>query len=231
MNTVLNTTKIAGLTIKSYARLTGFVYFLLIPMGILGIMYIPGLVVDGDSPATIANIMENTVMFKLSMLTAVLTQITHILLVLMLYLLLVSVDQAAAKLLVLLSMLGIPIALLNEMNYGAVLIILGSEELPNSLVNLFLGMHRYGIMIVGVFWGYWLFPMGYLAYKSNFIPKIVGVALMIGCFGYLADSVIFMINPDFGFEFAQYLFVGELMMTFWLLFMGVNEEKWQAWQR
>lgn len=229
MTDVLNDPTASGISIKNFARLTGFMYFLLIPFGVLGIMYIPDLVVEGDLTTTIENIRGNESMFKLSMLAALLTQLIHVVVALMLYRIFTPVNQTVAKLLVLMSMLGVPIALLNEANYGAILLVLAPPDLPTSLVALFLGIHTYGIMIVGIFWGLWLFPMGYLAYKSNFIPKIIGIALMIGCFGYLADSFIFILMPDFGFQFAQFLFVGELLITFWLLFIGVNEAKWQTW--
>ncbi|MEE9454373.1 MAG: DUF4386 domain-containing protein [Paracoccaceae bacterium] len=224
-----NQTIIAGLSIKNYARLTGFAYFLLIPLGIFGIMYISTLVIEGDLDATIANLWGNQGLFKLSMLAALLVQIVDILLALMLYRLFVSVNRTAAQLLVLMAMLGIPIALLNEMNHGAILLVLNNTDLSDSLVALFLGIHEYGIVIAGIFWGLWLFPMGYLVYKSNFMPKIIGIALMIGCFGYLIDSFIFILNPDFGFKFAQFMFIGEVLMVFWLLIMGVNEEKWRVW--
>ena len=218
------------LPLKSYARLTGFIYLLLIPLGLLGIMYIPTLVVGGDLPATIGNLRDNESMFKLSMLAALLIQLVDIVLVLMLYKLFVSVNQNMAKILVLMAILGVPIALLNEINHGAILLILDNPDISDTFVMLFLGIHNYGVVIAGIFWGLWLFPMGYLVCKSNFMPKIIGIALMIGCFGYLADSFIYILVPDIGFQFAQFMFVGEIMIAFWLLVMGVNEEKWLSLQ-
>ena len=218
------------ITPRSFARLTGFMYVLLIPLGILGIMYIPTLVVDGDLTVTVANLRDNEGMFKLSMLAALLIQLVDIILVLMLYRLFVSVNKNVAKILVLLALLGVPIALLNEVNHGAVLLILNSSDISDTLVLLFLGIHHYGVIIAGIFWGLWLFPMGYLVYKSNFMPKIIGIALMIGCFGYLADSFIYILIPNIGFQFATFMFVGEVMIAFWLLIMGVNEEKWLSLQ-
>lgn len=215
---------------KSFARLAGFMYFLLIPLGILGIMYVPTLVVDGDLTATVSNFRDNDGMFKLSMVAALLIQLVNIVLVLMLYRLFVSVNSNVAKILVLLAMLGVPIAMLNEVNHGAILLILGNPDISEQFVMLFLSIHHYGVIIAGIFWGLWLFPMGYLVYKSNFMPKIIGIALMIGCFGYLADSFIYILEPDFGFQFAQFMFIGEVMIAFWLLIMGVNEEKWSSLQ-
>lgn len=219
-----------SLSRRSFARLTGFMYFLLIPLGIFGIMYVPTLVVDGDLTATVANFRDNEGLFKLSMVAALLIQMVHIILVLMLYRLFVSVNRSVAKILVLLAMLGVPIALLNEVNHGAILLVLYNPDISSSFVMLFLGIHHYGVIIAGIFWGLWLLPMGYLVYKSNFMPKIIGIALMIGCFGYLADSFIYILEPNFGFQFAQFMFIGEAMIAFWLLIMGVNEEKWLSLQ-
>ena len=215
---------------RSFARLTGFMYFLLIPLGIFGIMYVPTLVVDGDLTATVTNFRDNEGLFKLSIVAALLIQMVHIILVLMLYRLFVSVNRSVAKILVLLAMLGVPIALLNEVNHGAILLVLHNPGISNSFVMLFLGVHHYGVIIAGIFWGLWLLPMGYLVYKSNFMPKIIGITLMIGCFGYLADSFIYILEPSFGFQFAQFMFIGEVMIAFWLLIMGVNEEKWLSLQ-
>jgi len=69
--------------------------------------------------------------------------------------------------------------------------------------------------------------MGYLDFKSGYIPKIIGIVLMIGCFGYVVDSLTFLLYPDFGLTFAEYLFIGEVALPLWLLVMGVNVERWE----
>ncbi|NRA86650.1 MAG: DUF4386 domain-containing protein [Rhizobiales bacterium] len=212
------------MNIKSFSRLTGFVYLLLVPLGVFGIMYVPSLLVEGNLPLTIENIKSNEFVVRLAIAASLFIQLIHFILVLMLYRIFKVVNIRIAKIMVLLVMVGVPIAMLNELNFGAVLFIFANAEISNLLIPLFFELHEFGIMIVGVFWGLWLFPLGYLVYKSNFIPKIIGIALMIGCFGYVIDSFMFIIAPDFGFQFAEFLFVGELMITFWLLIMGVNEK-------
>src|SRR5512141_1955773 len=90
----------------------------------------------------------------------------------------------------------IPIGMLNELNHIAVLLLLsGANYLTpftasqlRALVLLFHDLHTGGLNIAQVFWGLWLFPMGYLVFKSGFLPRILGVLLMIGCFGYVIQS-------------------------------------------
>jgi hypothetical protein len=86
-----------------------------------------------------------------------------------------------------------------------------------ALVPLFLDLQRHGVFIAQIFWGLWLFPLGYLAFKSGFLPRILGVLLMIACFGYLIDFVTFFLFPNFGASISQFTFVGEPLLALWLL--------------
>lgn len=132
-------------------------------------------------------------------------------------------------------LVAVPIAMLNELNQFAVLLLLnGADYLIffttdqlYSFVALFLDLREHGIFIAQIFWGLWLFPMGYLVFKSGFLPKIIGVLLIVACFGYLIDSFIFFFMPDFGITFSEYTFLGELLITLWLLIKGVNVEAWE----
>ncbi|MCP4359903.1 MAG: DUF4386 domain-containing protein [Chloroflexi bacterium] len=210
------------------ARIAGFLYLLLVPLGIFGIMYVPNIViVSGNISETVSNIVANESLFRLSIVSALLVQLVNLAVVLLLYKLLNPVNKNVARLMVAFIALAVPIAMLNELNNGAVLLLANSPEQPNNLIALFLDLHEYGVQIAGIFWGLWLFPMGYLVFKSNYIPKIIGIFLMIGCFGYLVDSFIFILSPDFGVAFSEFLFIGEVLLPLWLLIKGVNVERWQ----
>ena len=210
------------------ARIAGFLYLLLIPLGVLGIIYIPStLVVSGDMATTASNIMASEGLFRLGIVSALLVQLVNLAVVLFLYKLLKPVNSSIALLMVIFILLAVPIAMLNELNNAAVLLLLSNAEPSHSLMALFLDLHEYGIQIAGMFWGLWLFPMGYLVFKSNYIPKIIGVLLMIGCFGYLADAFTFILFPDLGVTFSEFTFIGEVLLPLWLLIKGVNVEAWQ----
>lgn len=213
-------------SIQTFARGTGFLYFILFPLGFFAIPFMAPLEVTGDIGATLSNIAANDMTARWAISAAILNQLIHFALVLCLYKLLRSASEVAAQIMVLLVMVGVPIAMMNEASLGVLLMLAGSADPSTSLVSALFDFHKYGIMIVQIFWGLWLFPFGYLIYKSGFLPKIIGVALMIGCFGYILDSFIYFVDPDFSVKFSIYLFWGELMITLWLLIKGVNVEKW-----
>ena len=112
-------------------------------------------------------------------MSALLTQVVNLVVVLVLYQLLKAVHRRMALLMVMCFLAGVPIAMLNELNHFAVLLLLhGADYLGafsadqlHALVPLLLNVHEYGINIATIFWGLWLFPMGYLVFKSRFLPN------------------------------------------------------------
>jgi hypothetical protein len=218
------------------ARIAGFLYLILFPLGLFGIMYVPSiLIVPGDAATTANNIMASESLFRLSIVSALIIQIVNILLVLVLYKLLKPVNKNHAVLMVIFFLVSVPITMLNELNqFAALLLLSGADYLTvfttdqlQALVPLFLDLHEYGITIAGIFWGLWLFPMGYLVFKSGYIPRILGILLMIGCFGYLIDSFAIFLLPNYEVNIAIFTFWGELLLPLWLLIKGVNVEQWE----
>jgi len=230
------TNHIDGTSPLIYARIAGFLYLLMIPLGIFGILYVPfTLIVLGDAAATANNILANESLFRLSILSALIIQLDQILLVLVLYKLLNNVNKIHALLMVVFALAAVPIAMLNELNHFAVLLLLnGADYLTlfganhlHSQVMFFLDLHEHGIFVAQLFWGLWLFPMGYLVFKSGFLPGIIGILLMIGCFGYLIDSIIFFLYPEFDVTLSSFTFIGELLLPLWLVIKGVDVEQWE----
>jgi len=222
------------------ARIAGLLYVLMIPLGLLGIMYVPTvLVAEGDAVTTIKNILDNMGLFRLSIVTALVVQVTHIFIVLLLYRLLQPVHRNYASLMVIFMLVGIPITMLNELNHFAIVWLLGGAENLNifpegqlqDLVPMFFKFHEYGILIASIFWGLWLLPMGYLVFKSGFISRIPGVLLVIAGFGYLTDTFARILSPGYGTTIIASIITaalfGEIVFPIWLLITGVNVEKWE----
>jgi hypothetical protein len=217
------------------ARLAGFLYLILIPLGFFGVAYVPELlVVPGDMAQTVSNIMASEQMFRLSSVSALLMNIVSVLLVLVLYKLLSPVGKNMAIVMVVFLLLGAGIALLNEVNHFAALTLSGPDtiaiftaEQSQYFVRLFLDMYEYGSYIAGIFWGLWLFPLGFLMFKSNYLPKILGILLIIAGVGYLIDSFVLFLAPHYGITIVDYTFIGEVTITLWLLIKGVNVEQWK----
>ena len=130
---------------------------------------------------------------------------------------------------------ALPIAMLNELNHFAVLLLLNGTDYLKvfsvdqlySQVMFFLDLGHYGAFIAAIFWGLWLLPMGYLVFKSGFLPRIIGILLIIAGFGYVIDSFALFLLPDLNIDISQFTFIGELLMLLWLLIKGVNIEQWE----
>lgn len=221
--------------IQRTARVAGFLYLLLFPAA-FGLIYVPSrLVVPGDAAATASKIMASESLFRLGIVSNLFTSIVSIFVVLALYKLLKPVNKNMASLMVIFALAAVPIWMLGELTQLAALVLLsGADYLKvftadqlQALVLLFLNLHELGINIAQIFWGLWLFPMGYLVFKSHFLPGILGILLMIGCFGYVIQSFAAFLWPNFKVNIALFTGWGELLFPLWLLIKGVNVERWE----
>jgi hypothetical protein len=127
----------------------------------------------------------------------------------------------------------IPIVLLSEaLHISALMIAKGSllESINNvqreDFVSLFLKTYSYGIIILEIFMGLWLIPLGQLIYKSNMLPRFIGVLLIAGGIAYIVESLSYILIPDHFSSVEQVTFIfyaaGELLTMFWLLIKGVK---------
>jgi hypothetical protein len=220
------------------ARIAGLWYLLMLITAPIGLMYVPSkLIIAGNATATASNIMTSELLFRIGIMSNLICQISFIFLVLALYRLFKEVNEKYAKLMVSLVIVAVPIAFLNELTQiAALLVYSGADYLKvfepnqlNSLAMLFLNLHEQGTFIVEIFWGLWLFPFGYLVIKSGFIPKVLGILLLIGCVSYLADSSVALLIPQLKGSVNSILMlplaVGELSMILWLLIKGVKVDR------
>ncbi len=225
-------------SIKRTPRIAGFLYLLQIPLGVFGIVYVPkSLIVVGNSEKTILNILANEFLFRLSIVSAILCALVTIATALYIYNVLKLVNKRHAKWILIFTLIVAPITMINELNNVAVLVLLNypqyspafSSDQLNNMVLVFLDLHKYGLQIAGIFFGLWLFPMGYLVFKSTFIPKVIGIFLIVTCIGYLIDFTTFFLFPSFPIIVSEYTWLGEVLMVLWLLIKGVNVKKFQRW--
>ncbi|MFQ5605838.1 MAG: DUF4386 domain-containing protein [bacterium] len=217
------------------ARVAGLLYLLMVALGIFGIMYVPSnLIVPGDAKTTANNIMASASLFRLSLVSALFCQSVFILVVLVLYKLLKPVSKNHAVLMVIFMLIAVPIAMLSELNrFAALLLLNGADYLTvftaeqlQALVPFFLDLNADGITIASIFWGLWLFPMGYLVFKSGYLPRILGVFLIMAGFGYLTDSFAIILCPSFK-GIGLFTAWGKILFPLWLLIKGVNVEQWE----
>jgi Domain of unknown function (DUF4386) len=223
---------------KNIARTAGLFYLIVVITGIFNLLYVPSkLIVWNDAAITFNNIVSNETLFRLGIVAGIICYIAFLFLPLVLYKLLSPVNKTVAISMVALAVVSVPISLINLNNKMAVLTFIGKFNYLNAFqlselntqVMLSLEYYNNGIEILTILWGLWLLPFGYLVFKSGFLPKVLGIFLMIGCFGYLINFVggfLFSGYADLGV--ASFISIpgsiGEIGICLWLLILGAKEK-------
>jgi Domain of unknown function (DUF4386) len=216
------------------ARIAGAVYLSMALTAPFSLIYIPTkLIVRGDATATANNILTHETLFRLGIVADLFSAVIFICVGMALYRLLSSVDKTWARLMVALVLVSAAVGFLNALHNVAALILcrggdfLAVFEKPqrDALAMLFLRLHGQGTFMNEIFWGLWLFPFGLLVMRSGFLPRILGVWLVLNCFAYLALSLTALLFPpyyDAAFRISMPVLFGELAITLWLLIKGAK---------
>jgi hypothetical protein len=188
------------------SRIAGLIYLGVVLTGIFSLMYVPSKLIIYDNAAlTFQNITTSEILFRFGIVGGIICYIFFLFLPIFLYKLLRQVNDNMAKLMVLLAIISVPMYFTNIQNEFTALSLIKnpnylrafSAEQIQSQVLFYLGQYNDGMRLIHIFSGLWLFPFGYLIFKSNFLPKILGILLMLGCFGYLINFFGHSLIPDY----------------------------------
>jgi len=220
--------------INNPGRFAGLLYLLTSIVGFFAMGYVPGrLIVHGNASATANNIAASETLFRLGIAGNLISQAGFIFVALALYDLLKGVDQRHASLMVILIVVSVPIAFLNELNSIAALVLVrGADFLSifekpqrEALAMLFLNLHQSGFVVAEIFWGLWLFPLGLLVYRSRFLPRFLGIWLVFAGVAWVTLSLTGLLSPQYQDKvdtWSQPAFFGEIAFMFWLLIKGAK---------
>jgi len=218
------------------ARVAAFVFLIIFFLGMSAELFIrPGMIVPGDAATTVRNIAASEALFRLSLVSDLIRQTLLMALTLILYKLLKPVNKTIAVLMVIFYLVCVPVSMLNELNHLAVLLLSSGAgyltafkaDQLNALVMFFLDMRKYGTFFPQ-FFSFWLLLLGYLVFKSGFLPRILGILLMLVGLCNTVLAVLFLLFPTFDATiFGLFAFIGEALFYMWLLIKGVNVEQWE----
>jgi hypothetical protein len=225
---------------KRLARIAGVLYLLVAIFSGFAFGYVLAKVyVPGDAATTAGNVVANSGLVRMGVVADLFQATVWVFLAMTLYILLKHVHQSAARAMVLLVAVGAAIVCLNDVfqiesvrvaTDGSYVAALGAAG-SSALVLLLLEIHHYGFLVAQIFFGLWLVPLGYLAYKSAMFPKALGVALIVGGACYLVGLLAVFLVPDFDFGEKINVFVtlpsaiAEISMVLYLLVVGVKIPK------
>jgi len=229
---------------RTYARIGGVLYLMIIGAGIFGEAFVRGsVVVSGDATATANNIMASPLLWRIGILTDLLMHACDIPLMLILYALLEPVNKHLALLAILFNLIQTAILATNKLNLLTPLFLLGGTNHmtalePRQLQALSyaaIRLHGYGFSVGLIFFGIVCLIQGYLIFTSGYFPKTLGVLMQSAGLCYLINSFSSLLAPAFAaMLFPAILlpaFLAELSFCLWLLVKGVNVPKWEETRR
>jgi len=221
-------------TINKTARMAGFHYFMYFVTSIIANMF--GRFIFVDAPVTVNHIIAHESQFRIGLVISLFSVVFFLLAAWYLYVLLKPVNKNMALLFLLLNLGGFAIWCFSTLNlFAGLLLLSGAGYLkvfqPDQLqaqAMLFIAQRRNAAVIAQIPYGIWLFPLGYLVYKSGFLPKILGVLLIADCFGLLLYVCQRFLLP--GYDVITYpslliSFIAEISLTLWLLIKGVKNQE------
>ena len=223
-------------SLNKNARAAGLLYIVSSLFGIVRLVYIPStLLASENATATATNITGHELLFRLGIVSYLLCSGVWIFVTLALYRLFKGVDQALARLMVIITVVITPVFFVNAGNdVAALLFARGADFLSafnmaqrEAFLMLFLNLHHQIDLASELLWIFFHVPFGLLVYRSRFLPRILGVWLMMVGFAYLALSLTGLLYPTYEhkvWNVAQLVLLGEVAIMLWLAIVGAKEK-------
>jgi hypothetical protein len=221
---------------KQLARIAGVLYLLVGIFGGFAEGFVdPKMYAAGNAAATTGNVIANSPLVRIGVASHLLDAVFFMFLALTLYIVLKHVNRSVARAMVVLVALAVGIISLNAVfMFEGLRVATGAVDMSalgaagsNAIVLMLLDIQHYGTLAAQVFFGLWLVPLGYLAYKSSgMLPKWLGVILIVGGVCYIVDLLAAFLVPELGKEIHTFIVipcaVAEISTVLYMLLFGVK---------
>jgi|SRR5580704_5769376 hypothetical protein len=234
MSTPITTERIAEASPRPCARITGIVYLLYFLTAIVGELFLKGIVVDGDATATATNLLAHQSLYRLGLATGLIATALYIAVSALFYSLFKPVNRSLSLLAAFFGLVGCAITTFGSLFQLAPLVLLGGRQYLSvfnlqqlrALALMFLELNDQAANIYLVIFGFYDLLIGYLIFKSIFLPRFLGVLMVLAGLGWLS-----FLSPPLGNHLSPYNlvlgFLAELSLMLWLLVRGVNVQRWK----
>ena len=224
-------------SIQTYARVTGLLLALSMVFGFLGEWYIPSQFMSADAATTAQRITSSPLLYRFGFATYLVEAICDIGLALLFYVLLKPVSKPLALAAAFFGLVSTALYGVAEIFYFAPTILLSnasymkafSPDQLNALTMVSLRLFsRVGMIFLSLY-GIATILRGYLIYRSGYLPKLIGVLLMIGGVGFVAKNFTMVLAPAYSSNvLIAGMFPAGLALTLWMIVKGVDVAKWEA---
>jgi hypothetical protein len=219
------------------ARIAGLLYLFVVVASSFALVTMSGLVVRGDPAATAANILASEQMYRLSIAATLLSAVAYTAVVALLYALFKPVNRTLAIVSAFIGLAGCAASATFLVNQLGALSLLDGAAAADAGQTQMLARHALRLGALGntlslVFFGFYCLTLSALVFGATFLPRWLGVFLLIAGVGWLIGNLGAIVAPDLLGGVSRYLIpvsgLGEFVFTLWLLAMAVNPEKWRA---
>ena len=223
-----------------FARVGGALYLILIVLGSYLQIVMNKVVVSGDAEATAANLTALESMWRWGIASECIALVCVTGLAMIYFVLLRPVSRELNLLATFLRLVGIAIEAIATLSLVTALFPLGNTAYlkaftPEQLHTMaYLAIRSQGndYALALLFFGFTFLFHGYLISKSGYLPKVLGMLIQVAGVGYLTNTLALYLAPNFQARIFPAIlvpaFVAEASLCLWLLFKGVNVEKWRA---
>jgi hypothetical protein len=217
---------------RSRARIAGVFYLICVVTGIFAIYATAGRIVDGDAAKTAAGILAHETLYRTGIAAGFIAAAAYIAVAVLFYHLFKPVNRTLARASVLFNVLGCAIGSVSTVCALAPFVFLGKQYLSAFSAEQLQAL-TYGFLKLGdeasyvslVFFGFYMLSIGYLIFRSTFLPRVLGILVAAAGVSYLT-----YLWPPFANSLQPFsmlpVMLGELGLTVWLLVAGVNGQRW-----
>ena len=230
------TNRIDDISQRQAAKIAGFGYLIVFILATFANFFaFERLIVSGDAVKTINNIIADESLLRVGIASWLIVLTVDAVVAWALYVFLKPVNRNLSLLmawfrLVFVAIFGIGLVNLLSLLHlfsGADYLAVFEPSQLHAQAMLFLNAHEYGVHISFVFFGMHIFVLGYLIFKSNYIPRILGVLLIVASLGYFIDSLGNFVSSNYADSEIAFILIlalpaviAEFSLTLWLLFKG-----------
>jgi hypothetical protein len=230
---------VAGASPRLLARIAGALYLVNMVAGAFAIGFVRATLFASDAATTAHNIQTHEMLYRFSLVAHIVVTLTNIPMAMIFYELFKVVNRRLALLEVFFTLVATAIEAAGILDQFTPLAVLGTSSdastLPaqqlQAMVTLPTSLSATDYDIYTLFYGFDIVCLGYLVFRSTFLPATIGVLMTIDGLAYLVNGLADLLAPGLAARLVPWIqlpaLFGEGSLTLWLLVVGLNAERWR----
>jgi hypothetical protein len=208
-------------SLRTASLIAGLGLALIVVLASLGnFVAVQPLIAPGDAATTAQDILNSETLFRWGIASLILAAVLDMIVAVALLVLFEPVSRGVSTTAALFRVAYAAVFLVAIIQLVVALGLLGDPTQAMRAIDAYNTIWLVGL----IFFGVHLVLIGYLAYRSGYMAKVFGILLVVAGLGYLIDGFGTVLVPNYSIDMAQFTFVGEAALMFWLLIKGARKD-------